>query len=241
VWRDVGDTDIKGELWWGRLVSEGGFSIHVAAGQLSWERQATQLRLAGDLLAAIRMSSGQASPFLSPLPRRYELLGGTAPTFEPGLGRAPGFPPLTSYFPGSIANATLVVNPSTPISGSLDMSIDVDGHTVKRMIPLRSMVGTDTSQIINRSKDANFVWALIAAPSIGSQANCTDRRGRQTSECYFPPELENDEKFYLANVQFFGAHSEYAVASYRLEVDSPPEKNTSNNIGTGLIVLKLAN
>jgi hypothetical protein len=229
-WVEKGDTGNVGELWWGRSGTE-----HIAIGQLAWVRQAAQYKRALNVDALLRISNGQLNPFSSTVELTYEQIGSTSPTYSNGSGGLAGRAPVA---PGSVSGATLKLNPVKPINGVLNMNIEVDGHTLARTMPLRE---NTKSNIPADQNDPDKLWALKAAPAIGSNADCFDSNGFNSEEnCFFPAENSTSgRRLYSANVQFFGGNAEFAVVRYVIRVDSPQEKLTTNNEGQGLIVLRL--
>jgi hypothetical protein len=228
AWDEVGTTDTPGELWWGRRGSTGS-AEHIAVGQLAWKRQLYQSFRASNADVALRITRAEISPFSSTLEMTYDQIGSTITTYRQGLGGVRGRLPI---LPGAVSAASLTLNPAKPISGSLTMNIEVDGHIVTRVLPLRANVKESDPSAAFRPDN---VWALRAAPSVTGE-NCDD------VACLFPAESPTSgRRGYSANVQFFGSNAQFAVVRYSIGVDSPPEKITTDNIGQGIVVLKLRN
>lgn len=243
AWIESESTGIAGELWWGRQ-GPSFSSTHIAIGQLTWRRQAKQLLKSGDAPGFFRMAGAETSPFPTTKEMLYEQVGATSPTYRDGSGWLSGRPPIPA---GSVSRATLMVNPSKPISGVFTMNIEVDGHTLTRTLPLRANLGaailTDQQvadfTIARQLTDPDHVWSLKAAPAIGSNADCTDFGGRPSELCYFPAESPTSgQRAYMAQVHFFGATAEFAAIRYSVRVDSPREKFTTNSEGEGIVILK---
>jgi hypothetical protein len=242
AWIESESTGIPGELWWGRQ-GRSVSSTHIAIGQLAWRRQADQLEKSGDAVGFSRMAGGETSPFPTTREMLYEQVGATSPTYSDGSGGERGRPPI---LPGTVSMATLMLNPSKPISGVFTMNIEVDGHTLTRTLPLRANLGSGSDDqqvndyiIARQLTNPDNVWSLKAAPAIGSSADCTDFLGRTSQVCYFPAESPTSgQRTYMAQVQFFGATAEFAAIRYSVRVDSPREKFTWNSGGEGIVILK---
>ena len=229
-WDESGTVGDPGELWWGRQGSDSN-SIHIAVGQQSWVRYFYQL-FKTDAAAAGKLRLGELSPFPTTSEMRYEQIGSTKPTYSGGSGGLTGRGPV---LPGAVSGAVLVMTPVKPINGVLTMNIEVDGHTLQRTVPLQANVNKAfPTELINPDK----VWSLKAAPAVGSSADCTDN-GQPSADCFFPAESPTSgQRRYQAYTQFFGTAAEYAVVRFSMNVDSPPEKFTTNSRGEGVVVLK---
>lgn len=235
-WQEIGTTGNVGELWWGRAEFLPFGSDHWSIGQLTTARKLHYYKRTGDLTRMMQMGLGQISPFSSALPMTYALHDATLPTFRGGRGDGSAL-----FARASVREATLELHPSKPISGVLDISFQVEGHLFERTLPLRSMVSADPRFRERSSQDPDDVWAMRAAQSIGSQADCidpgTDRPDTYT--CFNTSPSPSQASQYSTKIAFYGANAEYAVVHYFMEVDR--WDGVRGDFGEGLIVLRLQN